>query len=520
MNRRLFLAALAGLSGSAFTGGRPSFAQDGESSASPGADGASGGEAGKGVAFSFERVVEQARALANEAYAPAAQPLKAPWANLGYDDYRSIRYRSDAQVWRDESRHFTLDLLHPGFRYVAPVEIFVVDKGMALEIPFDPALFNYPDHLSAPDNPDDLTFSGFRVRYPLNRFDYQDEFLVFQGASYFRAIARSQNYGVSARGLAIGSGDAGGEEFPRFSRFWIEKPDVMSSSISIYALLESPSVTGAYRIVATPGLATTISVRHVLFPRTEITNVGIAPLTSMFYFNPSDRGEVDDFRNAVHDSQGLQMINGKGERLWRPLANPQSLQISAFGDENPIGFGLTQRERSFAYYQDREARYDLRPSVWIEPESSWGEGAVQLVEIPVSNEFNDNIVAFWRPKNSLQPNQEYWYSYRIIWQGEPSDHGQARVKMTRTGLTPNDGARIYKIDFAGPIHAEGELAVDAAASSGKITNISVFNLPDSVDTRVALQFSPEGADIAELRVFLRDDKKSLSETWLYRWTAD
>ena len=95
-----------------------------------------------------------------------------------------------------------------------------------------------------------------------------------------------------------------------------------------------------------------------------------------------DRRGVDDARPAVHKSSGVQMHNGYDEWIWRPLQNPETLQISAFLDKDPKGFGLLQRERDFAAFQDDEQRFERRPSLWIEPIGEWGQGAVQLIEIP------------------------------------------------------------------------------------------------------------------------------------------
>ncbi len=244
-------------------------------------------------------------------------------------------------------------------------------------------------------------FSGFRLRAPLNRAEHFDEFVVFQGASYFRAVAKGQEYGLSARGLALKTGDARGEEFPFFRTFWIERPRPEANTVVVHALLDSDSTTGAYRFTIRPGDPTVMDVEMTLYPRVELTHVGLAPLTSMFFFGPNDRVGIDDFRPAVHDSDGLAIWNGRGEWLWRPLINPETLQVSAFVDDNPRGFGLLQRHRAFADYQDLEAHYERRPSLWVETIGEWGSGAVQLVEIPSKSEYHDNVVAFWRPRPTV-----------------------------------------------------------------------------------------------------------------------
>ena len=104
---------------------------------------------------------------------------------------------------------------------------------------------------------------------------------------------------------------------------------------------------------------------------------------------------------------GLALQTGQDEHSGDRSPIRATLQISAFADTSPRGFGLLQRERMFADYQDLEARYENRPSVWVEPIGDWGEGAVELVEIPSEQEVNDNIVAFWRPHDPLRAKGEY-----------------------------------------------------------------------------------------------------------------
>src|SRR5262245_815243 len=319
-------------------------------------------------------------------------PPEGEGRRLTYDQYRSIRFDPAAAIWRSENRNFAVDLLYPGFIFDVPVNINLVVGGTARRVLFRNESFAYGPEVPAVATGELGGYSGFRVRAPLNSPDYLDEFLVFQGASYFRAVAKGQLYGLSARGLAVRTARAEKEEFPYFTDFWIERPPEKATEIVIYALLQSPSVVGAYIFTARPGDETVIDVDAALFPRVDLAAFGVAPLTSMFLFDASNRLRFDDYRNAVHDSDGLQIVNGRGERLWRPLANPRmTVQTSAFLDDSPKGFGLLQRKRDFEDYEDGEAQYERRPSLWAEPATEWGPGHVELVEIPSAREMNDNI---------------------------------------------------------------------------------------------------------------------------------
>ena len=331
-----------------------------------------GAASSSSTAFTREWLLGEAERLSRQAYIEPSEQGLGALGDLGYDQYRDIRFHRGASIWKHEGRGFTVDLFHPGFIYKTPIQLDLVVGGRARTVRFTPEIFDYGPTVPRPDHDGALGYAGFRVRYPINAPDVLDEFLLFQGASYFRAVGRGQIYGLSARGLAVKTGDNEGEEFPAFTRFWIERPPKRATSLVIHALLDSPSVTGAYTFTVKPGDDTRFDVQCTLFPRVQLASFGIAPLTSMFLFDPSNRARFDDFRNAVHDSDGLQMVTGIGERLWRPLTSPRELQISSFMDADPQGFGLAQRARRYEAYADSETRYDLRPSLWVEPQESVG----------------------------------------------------------------------------------------------------------------------------------------------------
>lgn len=469
--------------------------------------------------FSHERLVEHARSLSQRPFVQAAVPND-PALQMSYDQYRSIAFDRDQAIWKDEGAPFNLELFHPGFIYNTPVEIALVDEeGLVTPMVFSPDQFTYGG-TAVPPETSDLPYAGFRAHAPINDPKVWDEFAVFLGATYFRGVGRGQSYGISARGLAIATGEPQGEEFPYFSKFWIEKPAPGQMSLVVHALMDSPSVTGAYRFTITPGESTVMDVDMTLFPRGAITAVGIAPLTSMFLFDQTNRGGYDDFRDAVHDSDGLQILNGSGEQIWRPLANPRRLQMSAFVDENPRGFGLMQRKRDPEEYNDFTARYEDRPSLWVEPVGDWGRGSVVLVEIPTERETNDNIVAFWRPRQPIAEGQPFSASYRLHW-GEDAPIGSTlmRVAHTRTGASMA-GKRFFVVDFDAsrseiPLD---QLTVESSVSRGTISEPHLTHDDRSGVIRATFELDPENQPLAEVRLRLMADGEPASETWLYRWT--
>ena len=479
--------------------------------------------------FGFETVLQAARDRARESHQNRRQTLSGVFSDLDYDAYRAIRYREDRRIWRGEGLGFEIDLMPPGAIYRDVVDIAVVEDGAVRPLPFDPsalhfdeARFGLPDGRAPEGAAEGHAWTGFRLRYPINRPEMHDEISVFQGASFFRGIGRDQIFGLSARALAINTGAPGGEEFPVFTRFWLHRPSRNATEFKLHALLESQSVVGAYEFLVRPGAETVVDVRSTLIPRVELTQVGIAPLTSMYFFGAKERGRVDDYRDAVHDSMGLQMLTGHGERLWRPLANPATLQLSAFQDVNPRGYGLVQRRRAFEDYQDAEARYEKRPSAWVTPLDEWGEGDTMLVEIPTDSEFNDNIVSFWRPRGALAAEREHPFAYRLYWCALPPDEApSARVRETRAGRSVNEGERrLLVVDFDIGERPIGALRARAETSAGRIMHLNLRSLPRTGVARVVIGFNPPDAGGAEFRLQLvkAEGGEPVSETWLYRWT--
>lgn len=508
LDRRTFLALLGGAAAL-----QPSHAATGQVDARV--------TLGDPEPFSRALLEDEARALAARAY-EARPSIPKAWTEMTYDQYRTYWFRSSDALWSDTDVPLRVDLLHPGLYYHRPVRLDVAEGAFARKILFDMDLFDRTD--MAPELPvdDTLGYSGIRLRAEVNNPDIFQEFMVFQGASYFRAIGRNLTYGLSARGLAIGTGSPQGEEFPDFVRLILERPEAGASRFKVHGLLDSPSVAGVYSFDISADDATEVDVEAILFPREPMNNVGLAPLTSMFFFDQTNRHRFDDYRPAVHDNDGLSIINGNGEKLWRPLANPKTLQISAFVDNGPRGFGLLQRSRKFSDFADLEALYHNRPGLWIEPKEDWGRGSVTLVEIPTDKEIYDNIVAYWRPREDLQPGTEARFGYRMTWSDQPHPPMDVpHVTQTRVGSS-GFGSQVVTIDYSPDATLPDDLGVleaKVALSNGSLKAAKIQRNPETGGVRLAFTFDPEDAQLIEMRAQIEQESVRKSEVWLYRWTA-
>ena len=471
-------------------------------------------------AFDFDDVAALARKQARSAYRlERKQP--AELQALNYDQYRDIRFRPDHALWRQEKLPFEVMFFHVG-KANERVRINEIDRKVR-HIPYDRGDFDYGKNTLSPETWGDLDFAGLRVHYPLNGPDYKDELIVFLGASYFRALAPGTRYGVSARGLAVDTVGAQGEEFPRFTEFWLVKPAGDAHTLRMFALLDSPRVTGGYQFDVVPGDETIVDVRARLYLRAAVGTLGVAPLTSMYQFGENQPHRTD-FRPEVHDSDGLMVATGDGEWLWRPLINPQHTLTTSFSMRDLKGFGLMQRDRTFSSYEDSEARYELRPSAWIEPMGSWGPGRVELVQINTPDETNDNIVAYWVPQRQPPPGDPLDLTYRLHWQGSrvvqrpPS----AWVVQTRAGrgyAALADDEQQYIVDFVGPSLAAlppgaNVRAVVSAPANGEILEANVYHVDPTGAWRMMVRVKQiDVSKPTELRGFLQSGADVLTETW-------
>ena len=483
---------------------------------------------GKSQPFDLAWLKGQARTLAGKPYQPPTNKLPVAIAALDWDQYQAIRFKPEHALWADEKLRFKLELFHLGLFFKRPVQMFEVVNGQAQRLAYDPAMFDYgKSGLDGKRQPADLGFAGFRFKFHLAP---QFDIAAFLGASYFRATSGTRQYGLSARGLAVDAGMERPEEFPDFTSFWFERPAADANTLVVHALLDSPSVTGAYRFAITPGDTLLMDVEIALYPRKEIERLGIAPLTSMFQAGENDKRKGNDWRPEIHDSDGLAMHNGNGEWLWRPLRNPLNVSFNAFADRSPRGFGLLQRDKDFANYQDDGVFYDRRPSLWIEPKGDWGAGAIDLIEIPTDNETNDNIVAFWNPAAKPQAGQELLIGYRMFWGREaPVQPPLARTVATRTGIGGVIGfdrkafSWRFAVDFAGGSFAllDPKTRVEAVVTTtrGRIETTSARPLDAIQGWRAIFDLVPEANSLApiSLRLFLRANGQPLTETWLYEY---
>ena len=418
--------------------------------------------AGQLWAFSLDDVSAKAKELAGQKYEAPRSNLPNEFREMKFADYQKIRFRNEKAEWADQNTPFKLSFYHQGMHFDTPVKINEVTAESVNEIKYDPSRFDFGDVKFDPKATEQLGYAGFRVLYPINKADKQDEIMTMLGASYFRVVGKGQSYGLSARGMAIDTALPSGEEFPRFTEFWIERPKPGEKQLVIFALLDSPRATGAYRLTLRPGTDTIVDVKSQMYLRDKVSKLGVAPLTSMFLFGANQPSKVLNYRRELHDSSGLSIHAGNGEWIWRPLNNPKHLSVSNFTVENPRGFGLLQRGRNFSHYEDLDDNYDKRPSAWIEPEGDWGKGSVDLVEIPTADETNDNIVAFWSPAELPEVGKPLDVAYRLHWTLDDAafhspDSAWVKQTLRSTGdvkqsnlIRQPDGSVAYLVDFEGP----------------------------------------------------------------------
>ncbi|SDZ14226.1 glucan biosynthesis protein G [Pseudomonas sp. NFIX28] len=469
--------------------------------------------AGQLWAFNLDDVSAKAKDLAGQKYEAPRSNLPNEFREMKFADYQKIRFLPEKAEWAKQKTPFKLSFYHQGMHFDTPVKINEITTNTVEEIKYDSTRFDFGDLKFDPKATEQLGYAGFRVLYPINKADKQDEIMTMLGASYFRVIGKGHVYGLSARGLAIDTALPSGEEFPRFTEFWIQQPKPTDKHLVIFALLDSPRATGAYRLTLRPGSDTIVDVKARMFLRDKVGKLGIAPLTSMFLFGANQPSKVLNYRRELHDSSGLSIHAGNGEWIWRPLNNPKHLAVSNFSVENPRGFGLLQRGRDFSHYEDLDDRYDKRPSAWIEPKGDWGKGTVDLVEIPTADETNDNIVAFWSPEKQPEPGQPFDFAYRLHWTlDEASLHSpdSAWVQQTlrSTGdvkqsnlIRQPDGSVAYLVDFEGPSLAA--LPEDTEVRS----QVSVGDNAELVENSVRYNPETKGWRLT-LRMKIKDPSKS------------
>jgi glucans biosynthesis protein len=484
-----------------------------------------------------QRALERARQPFHSPRADLPKVLRAD--NLDYDKYREIRFRRDKALWGADDLPFRVEFFHPGYLYQEPVHINEFTLTHVQPIRFVQDFFDYGNLKIQNQIPANTGYAGYRVLYPLNQTNQLDELGAFLGASYFRLLGKDQRYGLSARGLAINCGNGGPEEFPIFTDWWLGKPRPGDTQLHLFAILDSVSCVGAYEFLIRPGETTVADIEVVMYLREPsqimavnkdqppIKTLGLAPLTSMFWFGKNSERKPDDYRTEVHDSDGLLVHMGNDEMFWRPLDNPPALRHQIFHAPDIRGFGLMQRERNFSAYQDSFNLYHLVPSVWVEPHKNWGDGDLHLVELSTRFEGLDNIVAFWDPKNKPAPLQPYRFGYTLYWTLE-SDLKISENKVVATHIGPDDhfqGARQFVIDFDGPkLDAIPEsappVAIANCSTNAAIVDNLVLRNPYLGTWRVILKMQPKPGNTApvDLRCTLQKGTNVVAETWTYEWS--
>lgn len=483
---------------------------------------------GEAKPFTFDALVERARTMAKQTYLEPTLTAPEIVEQIDYDAHGKLQYRRDNSPYGDGSGAYPLTFFHLGRYFRKPVHMHLVDHGVAREISYQAGYFEMPKDSVARKLPENIGFAGFRLHehVALNDWKTQD-WAAFLGASYFRAIGDEGQYGLSARGIAVNTTCGSPEEFPDFREFYIEQSKSAADPVTVCALLDGPSLTGALRFRLQRGQGVTMDVEKHLFLRKDIERLGIAPLTSMFWYSEHNKAFRFDWRPEVHDSDGLELWTGTGERIWRQLNNPEVPRVSAFSDKHPRGFGLMQRDRDVSHYHDG-VRYHRRPSLWVEPIGDWGKGAVQLVELPTDDEIHDNIAAFWVPEAPALAGNDYHFQYRLHWQAQhpyPAA-GLARATATRIGRGGNPGAPRpsdllkFSVEFEGEILgtlAYGEFpTVVASTSRGEIAATRIEPIMDTRIWRAEFDLRVDGSEPAELRMFLKRGDQPMSETWLFQ----
>lgn len=487
---------------------------------------------GQAPHFGFEDVARRARELAGAPFEATAPQLPEQLEHLDFDSWRDIRFRPEKALFANIPGSFRLQTFHLGFLYKRPVTVNTIRDGIPTPIPYSPALFDYGRNKFDKPLPINVGFAGFRLHFPLNDPHVHDEVISFLGATYFRFLGRDQKYGLSARALCVGCGD-NSEIFPFFREIWIETPQAGSNRVTIYALLDSEAATGAFRFELATGQESVIDVQATVFARRPYLKLGLAPLTSMYLTGENDRRMRDGYRGELHDSDGLLIHGDSKEWLWRPLGNPPQARLTSFVDPEVRGFGLMQRDRNFETYQDIELAYEQRPSYFVEPQSAWGEGAVELLELPTPDETNDNIVVTWTSRTAPEVGKPFSYAYRITSlldvprlspNGRAVNTFETAARALGSSEPTTPGTHRFIIDFAGGelgyfVNDPSQVELVATASKGVVIRSSVAANPHIEGLRAMFDVTVKSGETCDLRAFLKAGTQTLTETWTFPWTA-
>lgn len=467
--------------------------------------------------------------LAREDYVPPVEDLDPFFAGLQYDDHRRIQFRKDQTLFVQEAV-CGVELFHPGWMFKKPVGFTQIANGQPSPIPFARSLFDYFGLEVPKGTKDPSGFSGFRLTALGLKSGQRPEFMAFQGASYFRAVpvGNGLGWGTSARALAINTVGGEKEEFPDFTHFWFKRPSAGEKSFSFLALLDGPSVTGAYEFTVQPGEATVVGIKATLYLRRPVKLLGLAPFSSMFWFGENTQPRPTDFRLEVHDADGLLIEQEHAPTLWRPLDNGREMRHSVFVIDHLKGFGLQQRDREGGNYEDLEALYHQRTAVWVEPVEGFGRGNLHLIELPTGEETWDNVVTLWEPDNQPATGKPMRFAYNLHWEREHL-HALGKVTSTRQGQTPSAAGQppvqVFVVDFSkGSLVADKPpgwspaCTVHVANGLAKVLSQTVIANPHTGGWRCTFTlFIPPSTSIAEFACDLLDGDRPVTERWNYQW---
>ncbi|MCC9624338.1 glucan biosynthesis protein D [Thalassospira sp. MA62] len=485
-------------------------------------------EFGAAQSFDFDGLIARAQQMAASDYIAPMAPDPEIVGKIDYDTHGKLHYKREFSPFADGSGTYPLTFFHLGMYFAKPVQMHLLEDGAARQVIYHPDYFDMPEDSIARNLSDNSGFAGFRLHENVERDDWKtQDWAAFLGASYFRAIGDEGQYGLSARGVAVNTATSIPEEFPDFREFYIQPAKSADEPVTVYALLDGPSITGAFKFLLYRGKGVTMEIEKHLFIRKDIERLGIAPLTSMFWYSEQNKSFRFDWRPEVHDSDGLELWTGGGERIWRQLNNPETIRASAFSDHNPRGFGLMQRDREVTHYLDG-VRYHRRPSLWVEPIGGWEDGAVQLIEIPTDDEIHDNIGAFWVPSKPATAGTSYQFKYRLHWQAENPYPVPELAKATATRLgrggepgtnRPKDELK-FSVEFEGDVLGTLEYGefpeVIVSTSRGEITRTKIEPIMDTRTWRAVFDLKVQGNDPVDLRMYLKRGDAPLSETWMFQ----
>lgn len=476
---------------------------------------------------SFPDLEKVAAELALQPYQAPSQHLDPFFEGLKYDGHRQIRFLRDKALFADLGDTYRVEFFHPGWMFKKPVVFYDMQGAKTVDVPFDRSHFDYGE-LKVPANAKNpVGYAGFRVLAPDSLLKKPFEFMVFMGASYYRAVTTELGYGISARGVAVNTIGGEPEEFPDFTHFWFQQPKPGDKTFKLLALLNGPSITGAYEFESEPGKTTTMKIKATLHLRKAVKMLGIAPFSSMFWFGENSNPKPYDFRPEVHDSDGLQIEIKGGPSIWRPLDVSRDLRLSIFETDALKGFGLAERDRDFNNFQDLEAVYHRRPAVWVEPVSGFGKGTVTLVELSTGEETWDNIVAMWAPeKLPASPQEPLKVEYKLSWLDQHEPGMLCKVISTRRGFVMDSDDHLYVIDYKLPEQWKNSHAkdwtpdIDVVLSGGKaeVLDKRVMRNHETGGWRAFFKLDiPEATNLLEIMSELKDGKEVISERWMYQW---